>query len=249
MRARRPRSQVASVSSVVRVLDRAIVAHRVHVDVHDGLNGAFLIFIACFSYINLATARSLLRLKEVGLRKIMGGRSSQLALQFLTESALVTLIAFVLALGAAIATLPVFGNLVGRTFALTDLVPAFLTNVRNLVTTPSGTVTGLAGGIAGNTISVAADSIAPGASVTITFMATLINAVPVNQLVTNTASLTYTSLPGSGSALDDGLPATINSTPGASGSGAVSLTGKRSFRYRDCAFIDRHSTLRCSPAR
>jgi putative ABC transport system permease protein len=83
--------------------------------------GAFLIFIACFSYVNLATARSLLRLKEVGLRKIMGGRASGLALQFLVESALVTSVAFVLAVAAAAAALPVFGNLVGRSLELGDL--------------------------------------------------------------------------------------------------------------------------------
>ena len=96
--------------------------------------GAFLIFIACFSYINLATARSLLRLKEVGLRKIMGGRSSQLALQFLAESALITLIAFALAIVASAAALPAFGNVVGRTFSLTDLArPDFLTSAVGLL--------------------------------------------------------------------------------------------------------------------
>jgi putative ABC transport system permease protein len=94
---------------------------------------AFLIFIACFSYINLATARSLLRLKEVGLRKIMGGRTGQLAIQFLIESALVALIAFVLAIVAAAAILPVFGALVGRTFALTDLArPGFIASAAGL---------------------------------------------------------------------------------------------------------------------
>jgi putative ABC transport system permease protein len=96
---------------------------------------AFLIFIACFSYINLSTARSLLRLKEVGLRKILGGRSSQLALQFLCESALVTAIAFALAIMAAVALLPVFGNLVGRTFVLADLArPDFLAAAAGLLT-------------------------------------------------------------------------------------------------------------------
>jgi putative ABC transport system permease protein len=95
---------------------------------------AFLIFIACFSYINLATARSLLRLKEVGLRKIMGGRSSQLAVQFLFESALVTLIAFVLALAAAVAILPVFSTLVGRSFSLLDLAqPSYVASAAGLL--------------------------------------------------------------------------------------------------------------------
>ena len=109
--------------------------------------------------------------------------------------------------------------------SLTDVVPAFLTNVRNLVATSGGTVTGLTGGISGNTVTVAADSIAPGGSVTITFVATVVNGVPANQVVTNTSSVVYTSLPGSGSALDDGVPATTDSLPGASGSSTGERTG------------------------
>lgn len=89
--------------------------------------GAFLIFIACFSYMNLATARSLLRIKEVGLRKILGGRSHHLAFQFLAESVVITAIAFVIgAIFAALLMRP-FAALVDRDLRILDMAdPAFI---------------------------------------------------------------------------------------------------------------------------
>ena len=85
-----------------------------------GATGVFLVLIACFNYINLTTARALLRVKEVGMRKILGGTTRQLVTQFFGETIVTTLIAFILALGLAALTLPVFASLVNRelTFAL-----------------------------------------------------------------------------------------------------------------------------------
>lgn len=96
--------------------------------------GAFLIFIACFSYINLATARSLLRIKEVGLRKIMGGRTRHLAFQFLAESVVITTLSFVI--GAVLAALlaPVFAGLVDRDLRLADMAePGYLALAAGLI--------------------------------------------------------------------------------------------------------------------
>jgi putative ABC transport system permease protein len=65
------------------------------------LIAAFLLLTGCINYVNLATAQSILRGKEVGLRKVMGSNRTTLMAQFLTETFVVVFIAGVLALGAA----------------------------------------------------------------------------------------------------------------------------------------------------
>jgi putative ABC transport system permease protein len=63
--------------------------------------GIFLVITACINFINLVTAESIKRSKEVGIRKTLGSSRGQLVMQFLGESSLVTLLAVVLALGFA----------------------------------------------------------------------------------------------------------------------------------------------------
>ena len=60
--------------------------------------GLFILLIACINYMNLATARSLSRGKEVGVRKVLGAAKSQLLRQFLVESTIVSAVAFTIAL-------------------------------------------------------------------------------------------------------------------------------------------------------
>ncbi len=92
-----------------------------------GGTAAFLILIACFNYINLATARALLRTKEVGMRKILGGSTRQLIFQFMSETLATTVFAFVLAIGLTAVALPVFANLMNRQLGLGALMsPGFL---------------------------------------------------------------------------------------------------------------------------
>jgi putative ABC transport system permease protein len=76
--------------------------------------GAFVLFLACINFMNLATARSSKRAKEVGIRKTIGSLSSNLIIQFLMESILLTLFAFVIALIAAQLSLPFFNGLSGK---------------------------------------------------------------------------------------------------------------------------------------
>ncbi|MBB2149214.1 ABC transporter permease [Pedobacter gandavensis] len=59
--------------------------------------GVFLLITACINFINLATAQAISRSKEVGVRKVMGSRRSQLVWQFLSETTLITIIALLLA--------------------------------------------------------------------------------------------------------------------------------------------------------
>ncbi|MEO9869783.1 ABC transporter permease [Ekhidna sp.] len=73
---------------------------------------AFILIIAWINYINLSTAKSLERAKEVGVRKSMGAYKKQLVNQFLTESFVLNLIALLLAVIVVIITTPFFGQLV-----------------------------------------------------------------------------------------------------------------------------------------
>jgi putative ABC transport system permease protein len=74
----------------------------------------FILLIACFNFTNLTTARSLVRAKEVGLRKVVGANNKQLLLQFLSETVLFALIAVVIAIALAYLMLPLFNQLSGR---------------------------------------------------------------------------------------------------------------------------------------
>ena len=78
------------------------------------LIAAFILLIAWLNFINLTTARSLKRAKEVGVRKIMGAKRNQLVSQFVTEWWLINTVSLILALCISVALLPVLGNLLGK---------------------------------------------------------------------------------------------------------------------------------------
>lgn len=78
----------------------------------------FIIIIAWVNYINLATAKSMERAREVGLRKVLGSQRSQLIRQFLTESFIINLLAVILAFGIVILVLPGFSQLAGQPMSL-----------------------------------------------------------------------------------------------------------------------------------
>ncbi len=73
-----------------------------------------ILVIACINFMNLSTARSAERAREVGVRKVMGSFRSQLVAQFLTESILLSLVATVIAVVGAIMLLPMFNNLIQK---------------------------------------------------------------------------------------------------------------------------------------
>lgn len=75
-----------------------------------GAVALFILGIACINFMNLSTARSANRAREVGLRKVMGSLRQHLVRQFLTESVLFSLLAFCLAVGLAWVTLPWFNS-------------------------------------------------------------------------------------------------------------------------------------------
>ena len=77
----------------------------------------FILLIACINFMNLSTARSLLRSKEVGLRKVVGAFRGQLVRQFLGESIFQSFIAMVLAVGLGVLLLPAFNQLARKSFS------------------------------------------------------------------------------------------------------------------------------------
>lgn len=77
----------------------------------------FVLGIACFNFINLTTALSLKRAKEIGVRKVMGASGNQLIFQFLSDALIVSLLAFLISLLLGTALLPWFNALAGKTIA------------------------------------------------------------------------------------------------------------------------------------
>lgn len=76
--------------------------------------GILILVIACINTMNLTTARAAFRIKEVGLRKVVGAQRSQIVRQFLGESFVFTFLAFIVAIGIVTVVLPVFGSFVER---------------------------------------------------------------------------------------------------------------------------------------
>lgn len=95
----------------------------------------FVLVIACFNFINLATARSLRRAKEIGVRKVVGAERKQLIIQFTGETILLAVIAVILATIATLLIIPVLNNFTGKNISF------------NPITSPLIGLSILAGGI------------------------------------------------------------------------------------------------------
>jgi putative ABC transport system permease protein len=81
-----------------------------------------MLIIACINYMNMATARSGRRAKEIGIRKVAGSTKGQLVSQFLVESVVITIISLLLSLVAVYFLLPVFNNLAGKFISYQSLL-------------------------------------------------------------------------------------------------------------------------------
>ncbi len=86
----------------------------------------FILIIACINFINLAVAQSLKRSKEIGIRKVMGSTRKQLVKQFLTESFLVSLLAFITAIILTVTVLPYFNAVANKKLNLSYLSDGYL---------------------------------------------------------------------------------------------------------------------------
>ncbi|HEX4850096.1 MAG TPA: FtsX-like permease family protein, partial [Puia sp.] len=105
--------------------------------------GIFIMLIACINFMNLSTARSLERAREVGVRKVLGVKHSSLMWQFLFESVVLSLVALAIAIVLARVGLPWIGKLSGRKFSDTN----FFTPLMILFITVFAVVVGVLAGI------------------------------------------------------------------------------------------------------
>lgn len=85
---------------------------------------AFILALACINFMNLSTARSANRAKEVGIRKVMGSFRAQIIYQFISESILITFLAGLIGLGLATVVIPFFNDFADRQMEL-----SFVTNL------------------------------------------------------------------------------------------------------------------------
>jgi len=90
-----------------------------------GIIGVFVLLLACINFMNLSTARSEKRAREVGIRKTMGSLRSQLISQFFGESILVVALAFLLSLLVAQLILPWFNGIAGKQMTILWTNPLF----------------------------------------------------------------------------------------------------------------------------
>ena len=83
--------------------------------------GLFILILACINFMNLSTARSANRAKEVGIRKVMGAFRGQLIKQFISEAMLISLISTIVALGLTTLMMPYFNELAGKELESAEL--------------------------------------------------------------------------------------------------------------------------------
>lgn len=102
----------------------------------------FILVIAAINFINLSTAKSANRAKEVGLRKVVGSQRSNLIHQFLTESVLFSLISFILGIALAYFMLPYFNALASKSLIIPWMEPVFILSLLG-----SALIVGLLAGI------------------------------------------------------------------------------------------------------
>jgi len=106
-----------------------------------GIIGAFVLILACINFMNLATARSEKRAKEVGIRKTVGSARWQIVRQFFAESYLVVLLSFVLSLMLVVLLLPMFNDVSGKKLGIPWSNPVFWLSCLAFIT-----ITGLLAG-------------------------------------------------------------------------------------------------------
>jgi putative ABC transport system permease protein len=86
----------------------------------------FILLIACINFMNLTTARSANRAREVGIRKVLGTERKELITQFLFESTLMVLLSLIIAVGVAYAVLPLFNDVANKQMTVSGLFTPYM---------------------------------------------------------------------------------------------------------------------------
>jgi putative ABC transport system permease protein len=107
------------------------------------LIGLFILIIACINFMNLATARSLERAKEVGVRKVIGADKKGLRYQFLGESLLMVLLASILGLVLVMIGLPAMRSITGKAFLSSEIFNVFSLSLYFGIALLTGLLSGL----------------------------------------------------------------------------------------------------------
>ena len=108
-----------------------------------GAIALFILLIACINYMNLSTARSALRAREIGVRKVVGAQRKEIILQFLSESVLITALALILALMLTFLTLPLVGSISHQALSMKSLLNPIVVLVIVLLPFVLGLVSGI----------------------------------------------------------------------------------------------------------
>lgn len=104
---------------------------------------AFILLIACVNFMNLSTARSANRAREVGVRKVLGSARKYLVAQFLSESVMVALAAMIIGVVAAVLLLPAFNHLADKNIVITRHMVAWLIPAAAALVLVAGFLAGL----------------------------------------------------------------------------------------------------------
>ncbi|HVF96874.1 MAG TPA: ABC transporter permease, partial [Flavisolibacter sp.] len=103
----------------------------------------FVLVIACFNFINLATARSFRRAREIGVRKVAGADRRQLILQFIGETVLLSLVSMIIAIIATLLIVPVLNQFTGKSISFNPITRPLL----GLAILAAGIIIGILAGI------------------------------------------------------------------------------------------------------
>jgi putative ABC transport system permease protein len=122
--------------------DNAIRGNETYVNALTAI-ALFVLVIACFNFVNLATARSLRRAKEIGVRKVIGADRKQLIFQFLSETVLLAVLAMLIATIATLLIVPALNHFTGKSIGFNPITHPLL----GLLILGSGIVTGILAGV------------------------------------------------------------------------------------------------------
>jgi len=105
--------------------ERQVIGGRIQYVWLIGIIGGFVLLLACINFMNLSTARSEKRAKEVGIRKTVGSHHHQLVGQFLVESIVVAFAALVLSIVLVQLSIPFFNSLTNKQMSIQWINPSF----------------------------------------------------------------------------------------------------------------------------